>query len=111
MTSARARTRLRLYTRDLAAAAAFASMAVSGQIPLLAVSVFGVGLLLALLDRRILAGRSPATALILVAGAIALYGGVATGRFDLVVAACGFASLLPVHRLLSAPTLDRKIVV
>ncbi|HLL81508.1 MAG TPA: DUF3488 domain-containing protein, partial [Longimicrobium sp.] len=103
MTSAYDRNRLRLLTRDLAAGAAFAAMAVSGQIPLWACGLFAVGLALALLQRRILSRRSGVAAVVLGLSGLALYGGVAAGLFDLVVAACAFAGFITLHRLLSSP--------
>lgn len=99
--TAGARVRLRL--RDLAAAGAFASMALSGAVPTWATIAFGVGLLLAVLDLRILSRYSTLTALLLGIGAVALYSNVALGRLDLVVAACTFAGLTTVARVLATP--------
>lgn len=96
--------RLRLALRDLAAAAAFGTLAVSGQIPPFAVGLFGLALALGLAGRRPLAGRGTAAALVLMAAGGYLVLQVATARLDLVIAACTFAALLCAHRLLSEPT-------
>ena len=98
-----ASARMRLRLRDLAAAGAFASMALSGSVPTWATIAFGLGLLLAILDLRILSRYSTLTAVLLGAGAVALYSNVAIGKLDLVVAACTFAGLTTVARVLAAP--------
>jgi hypothetical protein len=103
MTSAHQRNRIRLLTRDLAAGAAFASMAVSGQIPLWACGLFALGLVLALTQRRLLSRRGGLAVVVLGLAGLSLYGGVAAGFFDLVVAACSFAGFITLHRLLSTP--------
>jgi transglutaminase-like putative cysteine protease len=95
--------RVRLTLRDLAAAAAFASMALSGAVPLRATIVFGLGALLALLSFRVLSRYSTFTAVLLGVGAVVLYANVAVGKLDLVVAACTFAGLTTVARVLAAP--------
>lgn len=99
----RSRIRTRLITRDLAAAAAFASMAVSGELPIWTTVVFGVSLLVALLGRRPLAGHGTVSALALLLAAVGLYLSVAAGRFDLVIAASSFAGLITAQRMLSEP--------
>ncbi|HEY3587171.1 MAG TPA: transglutaminaseTgpA domain-containing protein, partial [Myxococcaceae bacterium] len=95
--------RLRLVLRDLAAAAAFTAMAISGQVPLWTVALFLVGLGLALSGRRPLSdGRLSAVALLV--AVVLLYGAVMVEQLDLVVAACITASLLTAQRMLSRPT-------
>lgn len=96
-------SRLRLALRDLGAASAFASMAVSGQLPIWSVGLFAVALVLALLDKRVLANRAKLTGLLLLGlvGALALT--VMSGQLDMVVAACAFAGLVSGHRMLAMP--------
>lgn len=96
-------SRLRLALRDLGAAAAFASMAVSGQLPLWCLGLFAVALVLALMDRRLLAQRAKLTGVLLLGLAAALVLSVLAGQLDMVVAACAFAGLIAAHRLLSTP--------
>lgn len=95
--------RLRLVLRDLAAAAAFGSMAVSGAVPAWADAAFAAGLLLALFDLRPLARHTTLSAVLLGAAAVLLYAPVAAGRLDLVLAACTFAGLITLLRMLAAP--------
>ncbi|HVE83802.1 MAG TPA: DUF3488 and transglutaminase-like domain-containing protein [Myxococcales bacterium] len=103
--NATARRRLRLTCRDGAAAAAFASMASSGQLPGWSMAVFAAGLLLALWDRRLLQGaRGVLTAALLTASALVLGALVLSGAFDAVVAAGVFAGLVAVQRMLADPT-------
>ncbi len=97
------RTRVRLLLRDLAAASAFASMGLSGELPLWALGVFGLSLALALLGLRPLAKLPVVSGVLLAVSALALYGGVGAGSMDLVVAACAFASLITAQRMLSLP--------
>jgi len=94
---------LRLKLRDLAAAAAFASMALSGALPIWATFGFGVGLILAVLGVRVLGRQSNLTALPLAFAAVLLYASVARGSLDLVVAASLFAALIAVCRMLAQP--------
>jgi protein-glutamine gamma-glutamyltransferase len=95
--------RLRLALRDLAAAAAFAAMAISGQVPAWAMGLFLAALLMALLPRRPLAdGRLSAVALLL--AVVLLYAAVVVEQLDLVVAACTTAALLTAQRMLSRPS-------
>lgn len=96
-------SRLRLVLRDLGAGAAFGSMAVSGQLPAWALGLFAVALICALLNRRVLARRTKASAVLLLAVAGVLGVSVYSGQVDLVVAACAFAGLLAAQRLLSTP--------
>ena len=105
------RRRLRLALRDLGAASAFVSMALSGQVPAWAMGLFGSGLALALLDRRVFEHRSRISAGVLLACALGLYAMVAAGRLDLVVAACSFAGLLACQRMLALPgeTTDQQV--
>ncbi len=102
--AARRRSRLRLSLRDLAAGAAFASMALSFALPVWTIAVFGLTLVLALADIRILRRVPRASGVALLAGAIALYSSAAAGSLDLVVAACAFASLITAQRMLSDPS-------
>ena len=95
--------RLQLLLRDLAAGAAFAAMAISGQVPVWAVVVFVIALVLALAGRRPLSdGRL--SAVILFGAVVLVYAAVLVEQLDLVVAACVTASLLTAQRLLSRPT-------
>ncbi len=97
------RHRLRLMLRDASIGAAFASMAVSGQIAIWAVGLFLLALVLALLGRRPFARSPRLTALLLVPLGGALYLSVAAGQMDLVVAACSFAAFVAGQRMLSLP--------
>jgi len=94
---------LRLKLRDLAAAAAFASMALSGALPIWATVGFGIGLTLAVLGVRVLGRQSNLTALLLTIAAVLLYASAARGGLDLVVAASVFAALIAVCRMLAQP--------
>jgi transglutaminase-like putative cysteine protease len=95
--------RLRLLLRDLAAGAAFAGMAISGQVPLWTVAVFLLALGVAVAGRRPLAdGRLGAVALLV--AVFILYAAVMVEQLDLVVAACITASLLTSQRILSRPS-------
>lgn len=109
--TAERRARLRLLLRDLGAGAAFASMAISGQLPIWSTAVFAAALLLALLKRRILAGHTGVSLAALAIAGLALYAAAATARTDLVEAACAFAGLLTAQRMLSAssPATDNQI--
>ncbi len=78
MTSTTA-ARWRVRLRDLGAGTAFGSMVVSGQLPIWAAALYGVGLVLALLDRRVLAAHGKLAGAALVAGAALLYLQVAGG--------------------------------
>jgi transglutaminase-like putative cysteine protease len=92
-----------LVLRDLGTAAAFASMAVSGQLPVWSLVLFALALVLSLLGRRIFAQRARLTAVVLLGVAAVLGLSVWVGNVDLVVAACAFAGLIAGHRLLSTP--------
>ncbi|MGZ6140516.1 MAG: transglutaminase TgpA family protein, partial [Myxococcaceae bacterium] len=94
--------RLQLVLRDLAAAAAFAAMAISGQVPLWGMGLFLLALGVALAGRRPLAdGRVSAVALLV--AVVVLYAAVVVEQLDLVVAACTTAALLTAQRMLSLP--------
>ena len=54
----RARTRLRLVFRDLSAAAAFLSIALSGTVPIWALVAFALSLVVSLVGSRPLKGRT-----------------------------------------------------
>ncbi|MBZ4421445.1 DUF3488 and transglutaminase-like domain-containing protein [Myxococcus sp. RHSTA-1-4] len=96
-------TRLRLALRDLGSGAAFASMAVSGQLPVWTLVLYALSLVCALAGRRLFAKRAKLTALLLLVVAAVLGMNVLAGAINLVVAACSFAGLISAHRLLSAP--------
>ncbi|RJS16817.1 DUF3488 domain-containing protein [Corallococcus sp. H22C18031201] len=95
--------RLRLVLRDVGAGAAFASMAVSGQLPLWTLGLFGLALALALLGKRVFARRAKLTAVLLLGVAAVLALQVMSGAMNMVVAACAFAGLIAAHRMLSQP--------
>ena len=105
--------RLRLLLRDLSTGAAFASMAVSGQVPVWALATVGVSLGVALLGRRPFARAPRLTALLLLPVAGALYLAVSTGQMDLVVAACSYAGIVASQRLLSetSPSTDGQVLL
>jgi hypothetical protein len=94
---------LRLGLRDLGAGAAFASMGVSGQLPVWTLALYGLALLCALMGRRLFGRRAKLTALLLLVVAVVLGMNVLAGSLNLVVAACAFAGLISAHRLLSTP--------
>ena len=96
-------SRLRLVLRDLGSGAAFASMAVSGQLPAWTLALYGLALVCALAARRLFAKRAKLTALLLLLLAVVLGMNVMAGALNLVVAACAFAGLISAHRMLSAP--------
>ncbi|HEX8818763.1 MAG TPA: DUF3488 and transglutaminase-like domain-containing protein, partial [Archangium sp.] len=105
--------RLRLVLRDLATGAAFASMAVSGQLPVWALGLVVVALGVALTGRRPFTRMPRLTALLLVPVAGVLYLLVGAGQMDLVVAACCFAGLVASQRLLSetVPSTDGQVLL
>ncbi|HEY0096932.1 MAG TPA: transglutaminaseTgpA domain-containing protein, partial [Archangium sp.] len=105
--------RLRLILRDLGTGAAFASMAVSGQVPVWALGLVLVALLVSLMGWRPFARAPRLTAVLLVPLAGALYLAVAAGQMDLVVAACSFAGLVASQRLLSetSPATDGQVLL
>ncbi|WNG47897.1 DUF3488 domain-containing protein [Archangium minus] len=105
--------RLRLVLRDLGTGAAFASMAVSGQVPIWALGLVVLALVVALMGFRPFARAPRLTAVLLVPVAGALYLAVASGQMDLVVAACSFAGLVASQRLLSdtSPTTDGQVLL
>jgi protein-glutamine gamma-glutamyltransferase len=105
--------RLRLVLRDLGAGSAFLAMTLSGQVPLWVGAVFIVALGLALLDVRPFAAHVRESALLLLGSVVGLWAMVATGRMDLVVAACACAALLTAQRLLSGSSaaVDQQVAV
>lgn len=105
--------RLRLLLRDLSTGAAFASMAVSGQVPMWALGLVGVALLVAVGGWRPFARAPRLTAALLVPVAGVLYLAVSAGQMDLVVAACSFAGLVASQRLLSetSPATDGQVLL
>lgn len=94
--------RLRVVCRDIGAAAAFLAMSLSGHVPLWTAILFLVALGLALLDVRPLARHVRESALLLLGSILILWASVASGRMDLVVAACACAALLTAQRILSS---------
>ncbi|MGZ3458025.1 MAG: transglutaminase family protein, partial [Archangium sp.] len=105
--------RLRLALRDLGTGAAFASMAVSGQVPVWALGLVVVALLVALMGWRPFARMPRLTAVLLLPLAGAFYLAVTSGRMDLVVAACSFAGLVASQRMLSetSPSTDGQVLL
>src|SRR5580693_2884301 len=79
-------------------------MAVSGELPLWSLTVFGAIFVAALAGARPLQRIPRVSALILLAAAIALYASWLLGHSDLVVASCAFAGLIAAHRMVSAPS-------
>jgi transglutaminase-like putative cysteine protease len=98
------RRRLRLVTRDLAATAAFASIVLSGSVPIWALVAYGISLVTSLAGRRPLAARPAVSVVLLLLTAVVLFGLAFVGRMDLIVSACIFAGLVTSHRMLSSPT-------
>jgi len=96
--------RVRLALRDVGAAFAFVAMGLSGQVPRWTAALFALAFLLAILDVRPFARHVRESALVLLGFVTVLWLVVATGRMDLVVAACACAALLTAQRLLSEPT-------
>lgn len=103
--------RLRLLLRDGAASTAFAAMALSGQVPAWVTALFIAGALLALWGRRPLASAPGLSAAALLAASLGLGGLYFFGQLDLVIAACSFAGLLTLQRMLSAsePRTDQQV--
>jgi transglutaminase-like putative cysteine protease len=108
-----ARRRLRLRTRDLAAASAYSAVGLSGAVPLWVTALFGLSFVLAMLGYRPLARLRAGAVIILLAVALLLFGLAFRGVIDLVVAAVSFASLVTAHRMLSAPeaSTDRQVLL
>ena len=95
--------RVQFLLRDLSAGAAFAAIAISGQVPSWAIGLFLVALVVALAGRRPLSdGRL--SAVVLLAAVVLLYTAVILDQLSLVVAACITAALLTAQRMLSSPT-------
>ncbi|MBM7117130.1 transglutaminase TgpA family protein [Archangium primigenium] len=105
--------RLRLLLRDLSVAAAFASMAVSGQVPLWALGLVLLAVGVGLWGKRPFARYPRLTSALLVPVAGAIYLAVAAGQMDLVVAACSFAGLVAGQRVLSqsSPATDGQVLL
>jgi protein-glutamine gamma-glutamyltransferase len=105
--------RLQLALRDLAAGAAFVAMGLSGQVPLWTAVLFAGALGLAFFDIRPFARHVRESALLLLGSVIILWAAVASGRMDLVVAACACAALLTGQRMLSAPgaAVDQQVAL
>ncbi len=93
--------RRRVVLRDLGAACAFLAMSLSGQVPSWTAALFVAALGLALLDVRPFAQHARESALLLLGSVVVLWAMVATGRMDVVVAACACAALLTSQRMLS----------
>ncbi len=98
-----ARRLLRSRTRDLAAASAFASVALSGALPPPVLAAFALGFGASFAGFRPLARRRAWSAVVMLALAAALFGSVALGQLNLLLAAVAFASLVAVHRMVSEP--------
>ncbi len=102
--TAAGRVRWRLRLRDLAAASAFAAMAVSGSVPVWATAAFLLAFGLSMAGLRPLSGRAAWSVIVLMIAAMALFGSAIAGGLDLVIAACTFAALITGHRLIAAPS-------
>lgn len=98
----KSRGRLRLAMRDLSAAAAFLGIALSGSMPWWVMAAFALGLFVALSGRRPFSRHLAGPAIVLALVGAALFGMVWRGGIDLVVAACSFAALVAVQRMLAA---------
>lgn len=92
-----------LRYRDAAAVAAFAAAAVSRELPVWLCILFGLLAPVALVGRRPLAIAPTASLFVVLLAGGALYVPVFLSEGDLVVAACGFAALLLLQRLLCPP--------
>jgi protein-glutamine gamma-glutamyltransferase len=93
-----------LRLRDGSALCAYASMAISGELPVLVSGVFAVCAGLGLFGIRPLARLGKSSLAFLVLAAVVLFGAVFRGGLDLVIAAASFAALLTSHRMASEPT-------
>src|SRR5262249_2912533 len=96
--------RLRLACRDSAAGAAFGAMAISGALPTWSIAIFAGALIVALLNRRPLGDRTLLAVFILAVSALLLYSAAAADKLHLVVAACAFAALMTISRILATPS-------
>ena len=105
--------RLRAVLRDVGAASAFLAMSLSGQVPRWTAALFVAALGLALLDVRPFARHVRESALVLLGSVLVLWAMVATGRMDLVVAACACAALLTAQRMLSghSAAVDQQVAL
>ena len=111
--TARGARRLRVVLRDAGAAAAFLAMSLSGQVPAWMGALFVAALGLAFLDVRPFARHVRESALVLLGSILVLWGVVASGHMDLVVAACSCAALLTAQRMLSghSATVDQQVAL
>jgi protein-glutamine gamma-glutamyltransferase len=111
--TARGTRRLRVTLRDLGASFAFLAMSLSSQVPLWMAALFVGALILCILDIRPFKRHVRESALLLLGSVLVLWAMVATGRMDLVVAACACAALLTVQRMLSAPgpAVDQQVAL
>lgn len=98
------RRALRSRIRDLAAASAFSSVALTGSVPIPVVATFVLAWLVSLKGWRPLARRRAWSAVLLLGVAVALFGLSFLGQLNLVVAAISFAALVTAHRMLSEPS-------
>ncbi len=105
--------RLRVVLRDLGAASAFLAMSLSGQVPSWTAALFVVAFGLALLDVRPFAQHVRESALVLLGSVLVLWAMVASGRLDVVVAACSCAGLLTAQRMLSghSAAVDQQVAL
>jgi transglutaminase-like putative cysteine protease len=95
---------LRTTLRDIAAAAAFGSIGLSGSVPMVIVVVFALALVLSFLGLRVLRPFFKTSAVVLLLLGIVIFYLVFRGGLDLIVAACSFATLVSCHRMLSEQT-------
>jgi transglutaminase-like putative cysteine protease len=107
------RRALRLRMRDLAAASAFAAVALSGALPLAVSVVFGLTLVISLAGRRPFSGQPVLSVLALLAASFVLFGLAFRGNLDLVVSAVAFATLVTAQRMLSdpSPSTDQQVLL
>ncbi len=105
--------RFRLLFRDLAAASAFAAVALSGALPVVVLVFFGLALGASFFSYRPLDGRRGWSALVLSVAAAIVFGMVYLGALDLIIAAVSFAVLLTAQRLVSEASLgtERQVLL
>lgn len=96
--------RLRLALRDGSALMAFVAMFISGELPVWIPIVFFGGILVAWMGKRPVATIGNVSVVFLIVAAIALYSAALASQLDLVIAACSFAGILSLHRVLAEPT-------
>lgn len=109
----KARLKLRLRLRDLAAVSAFSAVALSGAVPWAVSAFFGLAFILSWFGQRPFSSQRGWSVLTLLAMAVALFGLAFRGILDLVVAAVSFAALVTAHRLLSEskPNTDNQVLL